>query len=159
MEKCNFEKVMRYLKEKMRDVYSCEEITKIAIKFIEEDRLSLAIQILKTLESDSTFAEYYFFQADSMMAESPQPITTREDVEKLIKKVANKGEWIPTNFGFYPEPKENVQVTYISYTDNRPLCDAFAYRTEAGEWAWMHDDTEPLVEITAWKHEKPYQED
>ena len=80
MEKCNFEKVMRYLKEKMRDVYSCEEITKIAIKFI------------KTLELDSTFAEYFFFQAGSMMAESPQPITTREDVEKLIKKVTNKGE-------------------------------------------------------------------
>ena len=159
MEKCNFEKVMRYLKEKMRDVYSCEEITKIAIKFIEEDRLSLAIQILKTLESDSTFAEYYFFQADSMMAESPQPITTREDVEKLIKKVANKGEWIPTNFGYYPQNDEKVQITYLGCIDGKPHCDEIAYRI-GDEWRWGDDGERANVQITAWRYMgEPYKEE
>ena len=90
MEKYSFERAMRFLKEKTKDVYDYEEMTKIVIEFIEKDYLSTAIQILKTL--DSTFAEYFFFQADSMVVKSPQPIATREDVEKLIKKVTNKGE-------------------------------------------------------------------
>lgn len=157
MEKYSFERAMRYLKEKTKDVHDYEGTIKIVIELIEKDYLSTAIQILKTL--DSTLAEYFFFKADNMVVEMPQPISTREDVEKLIKKVTNQREWIPTKSGFYPEPGENVQVTYISCVGNKPSCDAFAYRTEAGEWAWTHDDTKPLVEIIAWKYEKPYQED
>lgn len=159
MEKCSFEKVMRYLKEKMRDVYSYEEIIKIAIKLIEKDYLSTAIQILKTLESDSTFAEYFFFKADDMMFETPQPITTQEDIEKLIKKVTNKGEWIPTNFGYYPQNGERVQITYLGYMDGKPHCDEIAYRI-GDEWRWGDDGGKANVQITAWKHiGEPYKED
>lgn len=158
MEKCSFKKAMCYLKGKTKDVYDYEEMTKIAIKLIEEDYLSPAIKILKTL--GSTLAEYFFFEADNMMVnESLQPIKTREDVEKLIKKVTNKGEWIPTNFGYYPQNGERVQITYLGCMDGKPHCDEIAYRI-GDEWRWGNDGAKANVQITAWKHiNEPYKED
>lgn len=64
-------------------------------------------------------------------------------------------KWIPVSSGKYPKEEERVQVTYLSCYDNKPLCDAVAFRSE-GEWFW--DDYEDVkVEIVAWKKiGKPY---
>ena len=68
-------------------------------------------------------------------------------------KVSSKKQngWVPTSLGLFPEDMERVQVTYLSYIDGKPLCDAVAHR-ERGDWRWSFDYTIPEVKITAWKH-------
>ena len=64
-------------------------------------------------------------------------------------------KWIPVSSGKFPKEEERVQVTYLSCYDNKPLCDAFAFRKN-GSWIW---DTceDVVVEIVAWKKiGKPY---
>ena len=68
----------------------------------------------------------------------------------------NENKWIPISSGMYPEDLEIVQVTYLSYLDNEPYCDAFAFRSE-GKWHWAMDEDDVIVEITAWKYNcEPY---
>lgn len=64
-------------------------------------------------------------------------------------------KWIPVSSGKFPKEEERVQVTYLSCYDNKPLCDAFAFRRNG---LWMWDDYEDaVVEIVAWKKTcKPY---
>lgn len=64
-------------------------------------------------------------------------------------------KWIPVCSGKFPKEEERVQVTYLSCYDNKPLCDAFAFRRN-GFWIW--DNYEDVtVEIVAWKKIcKPY---
>ena len=38
--------------------------------------------------------------------------------------------WIPVSSGKYPKDGEVVQVTYLSYYDKKPLCNAFAFRRD-----------------------------
>lgn len=65
-------------------------------------------------------------------------------------------DWIPVSSGVLPDDKENVQVTYLGYYDKIPYCEAFAYR-DKGSWYWSLDDSDVVVEITAWKYNcKPY---
>lgn len=61
-----------------------------------------------------------------------------------------RNEWTPVNSGMYPDDMEDVQVTFIGYNDNKPHCEAFAYRND-NKWFWSLDDEEVNVEITAWK--------
>lgn len=64
--------------------------------------------------------------------------------------------WIPVSTGKFPDDMEDVQVTYIGFTDGRPYCDEFAYRN-GSQWRWSHDDGVVMVDIIAWKHNcKPY---
>ena len=68
----------------------------------------------------------------------------------------NNNDWIPVSSGLYPDDMKSVQVTYIGYNDHKPYCDAFAYRIY-DKWYWTLDDSNVIVEITAWKHNcKPY---
>lgn len=57
--------------------------------------------------------------------------------------------WIPVSSGKYPKDGEVVQVTYLSYYDKKPLCNAFAFRRD-GVWIWDTLKT-VKVEIVAWK--------
>lgn len=56
---------------------------------------------------------------------------------------------IPVSSGKYPKDGEVVQVTYLSYYDKKPLCNAFAFRRD-GVWIWDTLKT-VKVEIVAWK--------
>jgi hypothetical protein len=70
----------------------------------------------------------------------------------------NENKWIPVSSGLYPEDGVAVQVTYLSYIDKRPFCDAFAFRRK-GKWYWTLDEDAVIVTITAWKHNcEPYKE-
>lgn len=64
-------------------------------------------------------------------------------------------KWIPVSNGKFPKEEERVQVTYLSCYDNKPFCDAVAFRKN-GTWVWDNYD-EVTVEIVAWKKiGKPY---
>lgn len=64
-------------------------------------------------------------------------------------------KWIPVSSGKFPKEEERVQVTYLSCYDNKPLCDAFAFRRN-GLWIWDNYE-DVVVEIVAWKKiGKPY---
>lgn len=68
-----------------------------------------------------------------------------------------KNNWIPVSSGLFPDDLEDVQVTYIGFRDQKPYCDAFAYR-DSGKWHWSFDG-EPAVPITAWRYNcEPYRE-
>ncbi len=58
-------------------------------------------------------------------------------------------DWIPVSSGKHPDHYMNVQVTYLSHPNGTPKCDAMAYWNGA-RWYW-NDETEPTVEVTAWK--------
>lgn len=73
----------------------------------------------------------------------------------------NQGTWIPISTGIYPEDGKTVQVTYLSYPINEPMCDAMAYRLN-GKWCWSmwSDDDQDFVNvpIVAWRYCEPYNE-
>lgn len=81
---------------------------------------------------------------------------TAEEVYKQITKKfeedfnMNNNKWIPVETGVYPDDMEDVQVTFIAHDDNKPHCEAFAYRND-GRWFWSLYDEEVKVEITAWR--------
>ena len=74
----------------------------------------------------------------------------------------NKNQWIPTSTGVLPKEGITVQVTYLGYHTNEPMCDGFAYRSN-GEWYWnmWGDDEYDLVNvpIIAWRYCQPYKEE
>lgn len=71
----------------------------------------------------------------------------------------NNNDWIPVSSNVFPEENVDVQVTYLSYNTNEPLCNSFAYY-DNGKWYWTEDDSEVLVIITAWKENcEPYRGD
>lgn len=64
--------------------------------------------------------------------------------------------WISISSGLFPEDREDVQVTYLGYYDEKPYCDNFAY-IKNGIWYWSADDEKVGVKITAWKKNcEPY---
>ena len=64
--------------------------------------------------------------------------------------------WTPVSSGLFPDDMEDVQVTYLGYVDNKPHCDAFAFRSD-GKWHWTQSDDDVQVKITAWKRNcEPY---
>lgn len=72
----------------------------------------------------------------------------------------NQGTWIPTSTELYPEDGKTVQVTYLGYHNNEPMCDGFAYRSN-GKWFWNmwdEDHDSALVPIVAWRYCEPYNE-
>ena len=70
----------------------------------------------------------------------------------------NDNNWIPTSSGSYPKDMTDVQVTYIGCKDNKPHCDAFAYRIK-DKWYWALSDVEAVAKITAWRPSgEPYTE-
>lgn len=60
-------------------------------------------------------------------------------------------KWVSVSSGLYPDDMEDVQVTFIGYVDHLPYCTEFAYRND-GKWYWTSDDSQPKVEITAWRY-------
>lgn len=71
----------------------------------------------------------------------------------------NNEKWVPVKIGNYPGDMKDVQVTFIGHDDQKPHCEAFAYRCD-GKWYWSLWETEVMVEITAWKDKcEPYVEE
>lgn len=67
-----------------------------------------------------------------------------------------KNGWVPVSSGEFPEEGAIVQVTYLAYYDNKPMCDCFAYISD-GTWYWSVDNEQVRVKITAWKRNcEPY---
>lgn len=69
--------------------------------------------------------------------------------------VAKETDWIPVSSGRYPKDKEAVQITYLRHPDNKPQCDAVAFRYN-GNWCWNDDGTYVAVKVTAWRPCNPY---
>lgn len=74
----------------------------------------------------------------------------------FIKKEDNiptvaKDNWIPVTQEM-PQQEETVQVTYLSSSEGKPMCNAVAYVGTDGKWHWDDvTDSLVMVEITAWK--------
>ena len=92
------------------------------------------------------------------------PITHKATVYDLPKATEygeadpKANDWVPVSTGQYPKDGEVVNVTYLDYYDNKPMCDDLAYREE-GKWFW-YDGYEVTVKITAWKPiGEPYREE
>ena len=152
-----FEEAIYNLEKNVENVFTYQDMENFVITLIKQGNFSTAISILAVL--DNAMAAWYFFDFDSITGKivTLYPITCQEDVEKVIREITGEKEWIPTKYGLFPEVGERVQVTYLSYTDGKPLCGEFAYRTEDGKWLWMHNDDEPAVKIVAWKYgDEPY---
>jgi hypothetical protein len=67
-----------------------------------------------------------------------------------------KNGWVPVSSGEFPDEGESVQVTYLSYHNNAPMCDCFAF-ISGGVWYWTNSYEQVNVIITAWKRNcEPY---
>lgn len=60
-------------------------------------------------------------------------------------------EWVDVRSKKLPDNTKVVQVTYLSYPNKDPLCDALAYCMD-GLWYWNSGDNEVAVEIVAWRY-------
>ena len=79
----------------------------------------------------------------------------KNEIEKLRRE---NSAWIPVSTGIFPRDKEIVQVTYLGFSDEKPCCEAFAFRKN-GDWYWYSKGTRITVKITAWKPKcKAYEE-
>lgn len=79
----------------------------------------------------------------------------KNEIEKLKRE---NSAWIPVSSGIFPRDKEIVQVTYLGFSDEKPCCEAFAFRKN-GNWYWYSKGTRITVKITAWKPKcKAYEE-
>ena len=64
-------------------------------------------------------------------------------------------KWIPVSKEL-PKEREDVQVTYLGYNDNKPYCNGFAYYLHddtycSSGWYWSTDDSKVIVKIVAWR--------
>ena len=67
----------------------------------------------------------------------------------------NETDWIPVNEN-KPHEGEKVQVTYLSYYDETPRCDTFAY-FKYGNWFFFFFYSLMKVKVVAWKRNcEPY---
>ena len=82
-----------------------------------------------------------------------------QDQKNEIEKPRRENSaWIPVSTGIFPRDKEIVQVTYLGFSDEKPCCEAFAFRKN-GDWYWYSKGTRITVKITAWKPKcKAYEE-
>jgi hypothetical protein len=82
--------------------------------------------------------------------------TSRLTVYKYVcvTEIDKGNGWIPVSSGEYPKNEEVVQVTYLGYPNEEPVC-GMAY-LNMGVWRWDDDGSPVKVEITAWRYCEPY---
>ena len=82
----------------------------------------------------------------------------QDQKNEIGKLKRGNSAWIPVSSGIFPRDKEIVQVTYLGFSDEKPCCEAFAFRKN-GDWYWYSKGTRITVKITAWKPKcKAYEE-
>ena len=134
-------------KEKLIELLHISEDYYTVLLHMYENATKGSATIIETVYPDSLDCEVPSDYFDSI---KEVRVIDEWTEESKVFQVVNSRPWIPCNTGNYPKDYEDVEITFLNFSNGTPETGHLAYR-EHDRWCWSIDGEALRVEVTAWR--------